>query len=302
MSLQRLRTFIEVYRQKSLSGAARNLNLTQPAVSQHLSSLEASIGRRLFTRDSQGVEPTASADELAADIGDKLDQAEMALASARARSNEIAGALQIVGHADFLAEVVMRCLPPLVDQGVRIRLQAGDSETIQQRLLDGDCDLGISARHFNDKRLICQVVQRERLLAVCAPSTANQILNSQTPYQTLVGQPLLAYSLDLPLIENWLQLNGLNQQPLLPAVIGQDLRALRSLLQSSYGWTLLPEYLCRDALNLGQLVEIPAPKQSSHISYHLVCTPAALRQARISLAHKSLLSSLERNLGKNFPK
>ncbi len=43
MSLARLRTFIEVYRQRSISGAARTLNLTQPAVSQHIAGLEMSI-------------------------------------------------------------------------------------------------------------------------------------------------------------------------------------------------------------------------------------------------------------------
>ncbi|MFM9625973.1 LysR family transcriptional regulator [Streptomyces turgidiscabies] len=40
MSLSRLRTFVEVYRQRSISGAARALNLTQPAVSQHIAVLK----------------------------------------------------------------------------------------------------------------------------------------------------------------------------------------------------------------------------------------------------------------------
>jgi len=54
--------------------------LTQPAVSQHIAGLEVAIGRPLFERSSSGVEPTSTADELAMDIGDKLEVAEAALA------------------------------------------------------------------------------------------------------------------------------------------------------------------------------------------------------------------------------
>ena len=50
MSLPRMRTFMEVFRQRSISGAARSLNLTQPAVSQHIAGLEVAIGRPLFER------------------------------------------------------------------------------------------------------------------------------------------------------------------------------------------------------------------------------------------------------------
>ena len=79
--LSRLRTFVEVYRQRSISGAARSLELTQPAVSQHIASLESAIGRTLFERHPHGVNPTAAADELAAEIGDRhLDGLDAAFA------------------------------------------------------------------------------------------------------------------------------------------------------------------------------------------------------------------------------
>ena len=45
MSLNHLRTFIEAFRCHSLSEAAENLGITQPAVSQHIASLEAQLGK-----------------------------------------------------------------------------------------------------------------------------------------------------------------------------------------------------------------------------------------------------------------
>jgi len=41
-----LRTFVEVARDGSLSGAARRLGLTQPTVGRHIDALEAALGRR----------------------------------------------------------------------------------------------------------------------------------------------------------------------------------------------------------------------------------------------------------------
>jgi DNA-binding transcriptional LysR family regulator len=123
MSLTRLRAFVEVYRQRSFTTAARNLGLSQPAISQAIASLEATVGRPLFERHGRGVVPTGAARDLASDIGDRLDQAEAALAQARARSAELAGSIQIVGHPDFLAEVVAPQLGPLLESGIRVRLQ-----------------------------------------------------------------------------------------------------------------------------------------------------------------------------------
>ena len=44
-----LRTFIAVARDGSLSGAARQLGLTQPTVGRHIDALEVALGAPLFT-------------------------------------------------------------------------------------------------------------------------------------------------------------------------------------------------------------------------------------------------------------
>ena len=292
MSLARLRTFIEVYRQQSITAAARSLNLTQPAVSQHIAGLESAIGRRLFVRDSQGVRPTAAADELAADVGDKLDRAESALALARARSAELEGALQIAGHVDFLAEVVAPQLLPLLEAGIRVRLQTGTRERILQMLIDGDCDLGISAFDVSDARLRCELLRTEPVLAVASPSVAQRLQKSTNLQTALRAEPLFSYSMELPMIDIWLQKNGLGTSAMVPALIGQDLRTLRSALTHGMGWTTLPEYLAKESLAKGELVEITPPVGSTSLRYYLVWTPSALRQPRVAHARQTLLSSL----------
>ncbi|MES0192665.1 LysR family transcriptional regulator [Mesorhizobium sp. LSJC264A00] len=55
-------------RHGNFSLAARSLNLSQPAVSRHISILEERLGQRLFLRNNNRITPTANARELGAAV------------------------------------------------------------------------------------------------------------------------------------------------------------------------------------------------------------------------------------------
>lgn len=58
VNLEWYRTFKSVYKNGNFSLAAKELFISQPAVSQQISMLEAHVGYKLFNRKSKGVEPT----------------------------------------------------------------------------------------------------------------------------------------------------------------------------------------------------------------------------------------------------
>ncbi|HET9931394.1 MAG TPA: LysR family transcriptional regulator [Polyangiaceae bacterium] len=55
------RSFLAVVRERSLSGAARALRLTQPTLGRHIDALEEALGAPLFTRSRVGLVPTETA-------------------------------------------------------------------------------------------------------------------------------------------------------------------------------------------------------------------------------------------------
>ena len=61
LDLNLLRVFDEVMAERNLTRAARNLSLTQPAVSNALRRLREALGDELVRRSGQGIEPTAHA-------------------------------------------------------------------------------------------------------------------------------------------------------------------------------------------------------------------------------------------------
>lgn len=64
LNLYKLEIFAIVVQTGSFSAAADRLLMTQPAVSQHIQDLEASLGARLFTRGRRGVSLTPAGETL----------------------------------------------------------------------------------------------------------------------------------------------------------------------------------------------------------------------------------------------
>lgn len=79
LDLNLLRVFDEVMAERNLTRAARNLAMTQPAVSNALNRLRDSIGDKLVVRRGYGVEPTPRALALWPAIADALRQMEASL-------------------------------------------------------------------------------------------------------------------------------------------------------------------------------------------------------------------------------
>lgn len=101
-----LRTYLAVCRAGSISGAARELNISQPSVSVAIAQLERSLGCSLFERGRQGIAPTAGGQALlrrAEMMEVLLADAEQSVALAQAG---VRGPLRIGGTPGALVSLV----------------------------------------------------------------------------------------------------------------------------------------------------------------------------------------------------
>ena len=76
--LNAVRAFEAVARNGSITAAARELSVTQGAVSRHVTSLESWLGAALFTRTQRGVTPTAKGAAYFRRINGALEQIDFA--------------------------------------------------------------------------------------------------------------------------------------------------------------------------------------------------------------------------------
>src|ERR1700692_3763353 len=58
MDLRQIEYFVALYDERSITKAARRLNVVQPALSMQISRLERTFKTKLFERTSRGVGPT----------------------------------------------------------------------------------------------------------------------------------------------------------------------------------------------------------------------------------------------------
>jgi DNA-binding transcriptional LysR family regulator len=102
------RSFLAVFREGSLSGAARAIDLTQPTVGRHVDALEAALGASLFTRSQTGLRPTAVATALVPYVETMASAAGALSRAASGEALEERGVVRITASEMIGVEV----LPP----------------------------------------------------------------------------------------------------------------------------------------------------------------------------------------------
>ncbi len=106
------RSFLGVLREGSLSGAARQLGITQPTVGRHIAALETALGVVLFTRSPNGLLPTAVARTLRAHA-ETMERTAAALErAASSQGDEVRGVVRVSASEVVGVEV----LPPILTQ------------------------------------------------------------------------------------------------------------------------------------------------------------------------------------------
>lgn len=97
LNLRHLRAFAMIVRMGSAAAAARELHVSQPAITQGLATLESTLGRPLFVRRSDGMSPTARAAQFAI----RVEEALRGIGSPRITSTQARAFLALARTGDF---------------------------------------------------------------------------------------------------------------------------------------------------------------------------------------------------------
>jgi DNA-binding transcriptional LysR family regulator len=145
LDLNLLRVFDEVMAERSLTRAARNLNLTQPAVSNALRRLRETLGDELVQRSGQGMAPTARALTIWPTVREALAQLEQSLVPSEFIAAQAKTSF-VLAMADATAAELM---PGLVDMletdapGVTLRVVPLTTRDPRGLLDQEKCDLAV---------------------------------------------------------------------------------------------------------------------------------------------------------------
>ena len=148
LDLNLLRVFDEVMAERSLTRAARNLSLTQPAVSNALRRLRETLGDELVQRSGQGMAPTPRAVVIWPAVRDALRQLQSSLVPDEFMPGQASSSFVLAMADATAAELIPGLTETLEHEAPGVSIRVVPLTTRDPRLLldSQACDLAVG--HF----------------------------------------------------------------------------------------------------------------------------------------------------------
>jgi DNA-binding transcriptional LysR family regulator len=176
MDPRRVLTFRAVAHQRSFSGAARQLSLSQPAVSTQVAGLERELGTRLLEREPGGLRLTHEGEILLAHADAIAERFELAAAQLAAAATGRRARLRIGAFPTALAGLVPEAIARVrrAHPEVEVSVDEGSSDQLMGALRRGDLDLAVDFQDAAHPRqeprdLHRRDLLRERFMVALAP-------------------------------------------------------------------------------------------------------------------------------------
>ncbi len=291
MNIDYLKTFFRVAETQSFTQAARDLYLTQPAVSQQIQNLENSLKVTLFDRSRRKILLTEEGRLLFA-YAQKIFSLVQDLENAFESLSDLGQ-----GHINIGATAIMGSyyLPWYISRfhelhpGVRIALSVENSHDVAELVHQDKLDLGFGGSSLQHPGLTRHFMHREPLIWVCAPSMRLASEQGALEAHKLLEEALLLREPGTRVtnkVLEWLKTHGCERMPALFTV--NNMEALKALVAQGMGITVLPRSAAWRDIEAGLLVQLAVADFDLHTDYFMLYVPGR----SMSHAVKSFLNLL----------
>nr|WP_111301071.1 LysR family transcriptional regulator [Paracoccus saliphilus] len=265
LNLHHLRLFRAVALDGTLTGAARQLNLSQSALSTQLRALEATLGHDLFERRGRGLILT-EAGRIALDHAEAIFRAAEDLTATLRETGRARRALRVGALATLSRNFQMHFLRPLIGRpDVEVVLRSGSQRELLRGLEALSLDVVLTnlapARDAASPWLIHRLAEQPVSL-IGLPGFEGRMLTDLLQTEALI----------LPVPETALRASfdamtaRLGISPIIAAE-ADDMAMLRLLAREGAGLAVIPPIVVRDELDAGILVEAARLDQITETFY-----------------------------------
>jgi DNA-binding transcriptional LysR family regulator len=296
MNLNHLRVFASVARHGNMTRAARELRVSQPAVSKQLSDLEHDLSTPLVDRLPRGVRLTAAGELLFAHA-QRILQAERSAEQELAELQNLGRGKLAVGASTTIGSYLV---PSLFGElrrshpAVELDLEIANTAGVQEAVLEHRLDLGLIEGFVASDALDVETLAGDEMVAIAAPS-----------HPALARAPLRASELlELPVlmrehgsgtrdvIEAALAARGVELKPIMS--LGST-EALKNAVLHGLGVAIVSQLTVEHELRSGQLAELRFSDLRIRRDIYLV-TLKGKRQSPAAAAFTELLHRRQRTL------
>lgn len=288
MNLAAFEAFIKVMETGSISLAADQLFITQPAVTKRIHCLEEYFGVTLFESAGRGIQPTHTSHILLPKIKTWMNELGDMHHTLSHQQQKVQGRLKI-GTSHHLG---LHYLPRYLKQYVQyypdvvLDVHFVDSEQAHEQVLAGDLELAfLTLPPIGDERLEYQKIWTDPLVFVVAP------FHPLAQQENLQLEDLMSYPSLLPSAKTYtsqITLAEFEKQGLKPKVSmsNNPLESIRMLVSIGLGWSVLPKTLANQDLHVLDL-DLQLQRELGMV-WHPARTQSRAMQALIELMMASV--------------
>jgi DNA-binding transcriptional LysR family regulator len=250
MNLAAFEAFVKVMETGSISLAAEQLFITQPAVTKRIHSLEDYFGVKLFESAGRGVQATHAAHSLLPKVKGWLNELGDIHHTLSHEQDQVQGKLKIGTSHHIGLHHLPHHLKDYVQQFPNVKLDVHfvDSEQAHEQVLAGDLELAfLTLPPQGDDRLSYVTIWNDPLVFVAAP------FHPIAQKQNLKLEDLIEYPSLLPAAQTYtsqITLAEFEKKGLKPktSMSNNPLESIRMLASIGLGWSVLPKTLLNQDL------------------------------------------------------
>ena len=269
MTLTQLRTFLAIADTGSVHAAARQLYVTQSAVSAALNALQKSLGLQLLERDGRGLRLTRAGAVYADHVRTALGLLDQARTAAAAETDPERGELRIAALTTAGEQILPGVLASFRERHphVGVRLEVGNREHVRRLLERHEVDLVLGGRPEPGREVEVLATRPHELIVVAhAPGPGDPAwLAAQTWLLREPGSGTRAIT------ESFLAQLELDPPPR-TLTLGSNTAVIESAL-AGLGITLVSRDAVSRHLDDGHLTEISTPATPLPRDWHLTANP-----------------------------
>lgn len=288
LTLQQLRVFKSVVEHRNFTRAAEALFLTQPAVTHQVQGLARTMGQPLFVgRDPGQLTPVGQrVYEKACSIVADLRDLDGAVADAE---ENVAGAVRVAGDITFGTYILPRAVAGFHSDspGVRVHMAVTRGNSIRDRLLRRDADVGIVSHDWDDERICSTPLLDNEVRCFAAPDHP-LACRSAVRLEDLARRVLLVSEVasgSSRTVQALFQGRNVNLDPAMEIA---DNEARKRAAIEGLGVAILSTYAVRAEVGAGLLVALPAEGFPIQRTWHSVW----LRNLRLPPSAEAFLQYL----------
>jgi DNA-binding transcriptional LysR family regulator len=288
LELNQLETFLAVAEERSFSKAAVRLHRTQPAVSQVIRKLEASIGEPLFDRAARDGSLTASG-ELLRDYAQRLLALRREASSALDELKSLErGRLQLAANeytCMYLLEAVdaFRREYPGIGVSVHRMLASRIAEELSLRTFE----IGVTSFRLDQERFRTIAVYNDSLAFIVSPKHRFARV-SRVSISELGKENFIAHNVASPLRRKVIEAFQRHRTPLNMGTDLPTIEAIKRFVAMGNGVALVPHLTIAHELEAGELMRVTVEE----LEFKRVLRLVHRRQSSLSYAARAFLRTV----------